>query len=151
MRIQDHNSSISVDCCVSVGNYTFLLSRACLKIWKKCLQCWRRWLLWSPVQTWPLHGPVLAPVRVRQNPVLPMANLDLIMVKLFRRVGFCLLTNNLNDCMLLFQLDSFIFLYLLAKWTSDLLSAKCWKNCLFTPSTWWTPAESVVGNKAVWL
>lgn len=83
-----------------------------------------------------------------QNPILPKPNSDFIMLKLFRRADFCLLTDCLDDYMLLFQLDSFIFLCLLAKWTSDLLSAKCWKNYPFTPSTWWTPAESLVGNKA---
>lgn len=83
-----------------------------------------------------------------QTPILPKPHSDFIMLKLFRRVGFFLLTDCLDDSMLLFQLESFIFLCLLAKWTSDLLSAKCWQNYLFIPSTWWTPAESLVGNKA---
>lgn len=83
-----------------------------------------------------------------QTPILPKPNSDFIMLKLFRKADFCLLTDCLDDYMLLFQLDAFIFLCLLAKWTSDLLSAKCWKNYPFTPSTWWTPAESLVGSKA---
>lgn len=138
--------------CGSVGKCLFLWSpQVYFKMKKRFLQCWREWLFCRPLLKvgWNLAFVSFCPGSWRVTWAkfcLTKGKFRLDYIGFLWTVGFCLLA---NVCMLLFWLDSFIFLCLVAEWTSDLLSAKCWKNYPLTPSTWWIPAESPVGNKAV--